>query len=94
MEERIETMETELVEDYELAELEQSGGGIFGKILIGLGLVAGAAGVAAVANRDKIKAWNTKRRIAKLEKAGYGVITPEDMELLENGDVDVVEEAE
>ena len=99
MEERIEVMETENTElmdncDVELCE-SGSGSGIGKVLVIGLGIAAVAAG-AAVVCKDKIKAWNTKRRIAKLKKDGYVVVEPEYLEDSETQDFDdeVVEETE
>lgn len=82
----------EIVEACENAEV--SGGGIAGKVILGLVLTAG---VVAVAKRKQIKEFMTKQRIKKLEKLGYIVAHESEMmdcEAETSGDNDVEEEAE
>lgn len=50
-------------------DTEASGGGIFGKVLLGLAAVGVGAAVLYHKNKDKID----ERRIRKLEKKGYQV---------------------
>lgn len=84
--EEVKINENEIVEEEDVCEAqEDSGSGILGKIVIGLG-VAAAAGIGALVykNRDKIEA----RRIARLEKKGYVITKPEaDDEDLESEDL-------
>ena len=84
--EEVKINENEIVEEEDVCEAqEDSGSGILGKIVIGLG-VAAAAGIGALVykNRDKIEA----RRIARLEKKGYVITKPEaDDEDLESKDL-------
>lgn len=84
--EEVKINENEIVEEEDVCEAqEDSGSGILGKIVIGLG-VAAAAGICALVykNRDKIEA----RRIARLEKKGYVITKPEaDDEDLESEDL-------
>lgn len=64
-----------------LTEDEDSGSGMAAKIVGGLIALAAGAGIAAVVkNRQKIKDWRQKRRINKLEKAGFMVISPDEQE--------------
>lgn len=70
--EATENTEVEVYDDQEIQESE--GSGILKKIIIG-GLVGGAA-IAIIKNRKKIADKIEKRRIRKLEKAGYVISLP------------------
>lgn len=54
-------------------EVEETGGGIFGKVLVGLAIGAGALGVYAFKNRDKIRAKREEKAAEKLRRAGFEV---------------------
>ena len=72
--------------DYADVNYDESGedNGGLGKLVIGGLVVLGAGAVAlAVKNKEKIKNWNTNRKIAKLEKQGYVVVTPDELEAAE-----------
>ena len=98
----IETTEIETTDvDYVDVNYDESGegNGNLGKVVFGLVIAGGAAAVAvAVKNKDKIKAKLTERRIAKLEKQGYVVVSEEDVIAaeaeIENGEVIIPEETE
>lgn len=75
----------EVVENCEVTE--NLGKRSLGKSILGIGLIAAAAGVVAVVvrkNKDKIDAW----RVKKLEKRGYTVLPPNQFDLDEDVDVD------
>lgn len=64
-----------------LTEDEDSGSGMAAKIVGGLIALAAVAGTAAIVkNKQKIKDWRQKRRINKLEKDGFVVISPDEQE--------------
>lgn len=79
----IETTEIETTDvDYVDVNYDELGecSGSLGKVVIGGLVLLGAGAVAlAVKNKEKIKDWNTKRKIAKLEKQGYIVVTAEEV---------------
>ena len=85
------TMVEEPVVDFDDEYIEVSNG-VFKKVVIigGGALVAGATAL-AIKNRDKIKAKLEERKIAKLEKKGYVVYRPEEVEGVEYS-VDEAEE--
>ena len=73
------------------------GNGGLGKIVFGGLILLGAGAVAlAVKNKEKIKNKATKRKIAKLEKQGYVVVSPEEFEeaVEEIVDAEVIETEE
>ena len=85
------TMVEEPVVDFDDEYIEESNGVFKKVVMIGGGaLVAGATGL-AIKNRDKIKAKLEERKIAKLEKKGYVVYRPEEVEGVEYS-VDEAEE--
>lgn len=64
-----------------LTEDEDSGSGMAAKIVGGLIALAAVAGTAAIVkNKKKIKDWRQKRRIDKLEKDGWIVISKEEQD--------------
>ena len=77
------TMVEEPVVDFDDEYVEESHG-VFKKVVVigGGALVAGATAL-AIKNRDKIKAKLEERKIAKLEKKGYVVYRPEEVEGVE-----------
>lgn len=85
------TMVEEPVVDFDDEYIEESNG-VFKKVVMvgGGALVAGATAL-AIKNRDKIKAKMEERKIAKLEKKGYVVYRPEEVEGVEYS-VDEAEE--
>lgn len=85
------TMVEEPVVDFDDEYIEESHG-VFKKVVMvgGGALVAGATAL-AIKNRDKIKAKMEERKIAKLEKKGYVVYRPEEVEGVEYS-VDEAEE--
>lgn len=85
------TMVEEPVVDFDDEYVEESNG-VFKKVVVigGGALVAGATAL-AIKNRDKIKAKMEERKIAKLEKKGYVVYRPEEVEGVEYS-VDEAEE--
>lgn len=85
------TMVEEPVVDFDDEYVEESHG-VFKKVVMvgGGALVAGATAL-AIKNRDKIKAKMEERKIAKLEKKGYVVYRPEEVEGVEYS-VDEAEE--
>ena len=85
------TMVEEPVVDFDDEYIEESNG-VFKKVVVigGGALVAGATAL-AIKNRDKIKAKLEERKIAKLEKKGYVVYRPEEVEGVEYS-VDEAEE--
>ena len=85
------TMVEEPVVDFDDEYVEESNG-VFKKVVVigGGALVAGATAL-AIKNRDKIKAKMEERKIAKLEKKGYVVYRPEELEEVEYS-VDEAEE--
>lgn len=85
------TMVEEPVVDFDDEYIEESHG-VFKKVVVigGGALVAGATAL-AIKNRDKIKAKIEERKIAKLEKKGYVVYRPEEVEGVEYS-VDEAEE--
>ena len=85
------TMVEEPVVDFDDEHIEESNG-VFKKVVVigGGALVAGATAL-AIKNRDKIKAKMEERKIAKLEKKGYVVYRPEEVEGVEYS-VDEAEE--
>lgn len=55
--------------------------GIFGKIAVGVGVVATGVGTTLIIkNRDKIKMKLEERKIRKLEQKGYVIYRPEEVE--------------
>ena len=85
------TMVEEPVVDFDDEYVEESHG-VFKKVVVigGGALVAGATAL-AIKNRDKIKVKIEERKIAKLEKKGYVVYRPEEVEGVEYS-VDEAEE--
>lgn len=77
--------------DFDDEYVEESNG-IFKKVVVigGGALVAGATAL-AIKNRDKIKAKLEEHKIAKLEKKGYVVYRPEELDEVEYS-VDEAEE--
>ena len=65
-------------EELEPVETEAEGGNGPGKVLIGVGALA-VTGL-LLKNRKKIKAKKKAKNIKKLEKEGYVVYKPEDLE--------------
>lgn len=92
MEENMVEMTNEVVDVVDTMEevtetVAESKGGLVSKILTGLGLIgACVGGVVLIKNRDKIKEKKLKKQIAKLEKAGYVVLTESDIENIEELD--------
>ena len=84
MNEEKEMMELTEVEDNYEPDEEYEGSGVFKKVAIGVGgaLTVGAVAL-AVKKRDKIKAKIEEHKIAKLEKKGYVVYRPEEVEEVE-----------
>lgn len=91
----MENMNNEIIETTEEVELMDlcedelvesgEGNGIVGKVALGIVLAVGTGiGIAVAKNRDKIKAKLTERRIAKLEKEGFYVVTPDEMKAAED----------
>jgi hypothetical protein len=80
--------------DVELDELGESSGGLGKVVLIGLGVLGAGAVALAVKNKEKIKDWNNKRKIAKLEKQGFVVVTPEELEEAELVEAEVIDAEE
>lgn len=75
---RNDLVEVEMNEELE-EEFEESNG-IFGKVAVGIGVVAtGVATTLVVKNRDKIKAKLEERKIRKLEDKGYIIYKPEEV---------------
>lgn len=71
--------------------MENSGGNVLVKFVVGLGLtVIGVGGAIIYKNRDKLEA----RQIKKLEKKGYIVRKAEPVESTENDESEPVEETE
>lgn len=86
---RNDLVEVEMNEELE-EEFEESNG-IFGKVAVGIGVVAiGVATTLVVKNRDKIKAKLEERKIRKLEDKGYVIYKPE--EVVESEEVESEEE--
>ena len=71
--------------------IEASSGGFKKVVVIGGGALIAGATALAIKNRDKIKAKIEERKIAKLEKKGYVVYRPEEVEGVEYS-VDEAEE--
>ena len=93
MNEEKEMMELTEVEDNYEPEEEYEGSGVFKKVAIGVGGAVAAGAVAlAVKKRDKIKAKIEEHKIAKLEKKGYVVYRPEEVEVVEEVDENEPEE--
>ena len=85
------TMVEEPVVDFDDEYVEESHG-VFKKVVaIGGGALVAGATALAIKNRDKIKAKIEERKIAKLEKKGYVVYRPEEVEGVEYS-VDEAEE--
>lgn len=72
LQETTEELNTEVENTH--VDSENSGGGILGKVVLGLVAGAVAVGVAVWKNKDKLEA----RRIKKLEKKGYIITKPSD----------------
>lgn len=85
------TMVEEPVVDFDDEYIEESNG-VFKKVVIGVGVALTAGTVAyAIKKRDTLKAKMEERKIAKLEKKGYVVYRPEEVEGVEYS-VDEAEE--
>ena len=85
------TMVEEPVVDFDDEYVDESHG-VFKKVVMSGGGALGAGATAlAIKNRDKIKAKMEERKIAKLEKKGYVVYRPEEVEGVEYS-VDEAEE--
>ena len=83
----IETTDVELIDvdtiDVDMDESCEGNDGA-GKVVLGIGLgLLAVAGAVVVKNKDKIKAKLTERRIAKLEKQGYIVVSQEEVDAAE-----------
>ena len=85
------TMVEEPVVDFDDEYVEESHGVFKKVVMIGGGALVAGATALAIKNRDKIKAKMEERKIAKLEKKGYVVYRPEEVEGVEYS-VDEVEE--
>lgn len=85
------TMVEEPVVDFDDEYVEESNGVFKKVVMIGGGALVAGATALAIKNRDKIKAKLEERKIAKLEKKGYAVYRPEEVEGVEYS-VDEAEE--
>ena len=85
------TMVEEPVVDFDDEYVEESNGVFKKVVMIGGGALVAGASALAIKNRDKIKAKLEERKIAKLEKKGYVVYRPEEVEGVEYS-VDEAEE--
>lgn len=85
------TMVEEPVVDFDDEYVEESKGVFRKVVMIGGGALVAGATALAIKNRDKIKAKMEERKIAKLEKKGYVVYRPEEVEGVEYS-VDEAEE--
>ena len=85
------TMVEEPVVDFDDEYIEESNGVFKKVVMIGGGALLAGATALAIKNRDKIKAKMEERKIAKLEKKGYVVYRPEEVEGVEYS-VDEAEE--
>ena len=85
------TMVEEPVVDFDDEYIEESNGVFKKVVMIGGGALVAGATALAIKNRDKIKAKMEERKIAKLEKKGYVVYRPEELEEVEYS-VDEAEE--
>ena len=85
------TMVEEPVVDFDDEYVEESHGVFKKVVMIGGGALVAGATALAIKNRDKIKAKMEERKIAKLEKKGYVVYRPEEVEGVEYS-VDKAEE--
>ena len=85
------TMVEEPVVDFDDEYVEESNGVFKKVVMIGGGALLAGATALAIKNRDKIKAKMEERKIAKLEKKGYVVYRPEEVEGVEYS-VDEAEE--
>ena len=85
------TMVEEPVVDFDDEYVEESNGVFRKVVMIGGGALVAGATALAIKNRDKIKAKMEERKIAKLEKKGYVVYRPEEVEGVEYS-VDEAEE--
>ena len=85
------TMVEEPVADFDDEYIEESNGVFKKVVMIGGGALVAGATALAIKNRDKIKAKMEERKIAKLEKKGYVVYRPEEVEGVEYS-VDEAEE--
>ena len=84
-------MVEEPVVDFDDEYVEESNGVFKKVVMIGGGALVAGATALAIKNRDKIKAKLEERKIAKLEKKGYVVYRPEEVEGVEYS-VDEAEE--
>ena len=84
-------MVEEPVVDFDDEYVEESNGVFKKVVMIGGGALVAGATALAIKNRDKIKAKMEERKIAKLEKKGYVVYRPEEVEGVEYS-VDEAEE--
>lgn len=101
MEENMMEMTNEVVDVVDTMEevtetVAESNGGLASKILTGLGLIGACVGGAVLfKNRGKIKEKKLKKMAAKLEKAGYVVLSePEIDDLTDLDDLDEKETEE
>ena len=85
------TMVDETMVDFDDECVEESNGVFKKVVMIGGGALVAGATALAIKNRDKIKAKMEERKIAKLEKKGYVVYRPEEVEGVEYS-VDEAEE--
>lgn len=85
------TMVEEPVVDFDDEYIEESNGVFKKVVMIGGGALVAGATALAIKNRDKIKAKMEERKIEKLEKKGYVVYRPEEVEGVEYS-VDEAEE--
>ena len=85
------TMVEEPVVDFDDEYVEESNGVFKKVVMIGGGALVAGATALAIKNRDKIKAKMEERKIAKLEKKGYVVYRPNEVEGVEYS-VDEAEE--
>lgn len=89
MNEEIRNYEENEITEVEVYEEPETSNGSLGFILGGLAIVAGATAVVL----HKTKAKRESKRIEKLRKKGYIIVTPEEADALEtDDDYEVVEE--
>lgn len=70
-----------MTDTYDDCGTSGSNGNLVKLILKGLG-VAAVAGALLYSQKDKIKEWNDKRLVKKMEKKGFIVCTPEELDAM------------